>query len=98
MKAEFYNIKPKLYLGLFSVKTLFMPSFALDASLRSSLGLLHRRKRAHCGGVAEMSTLLNNGYYVKVSTKGEGVKIPKFLSTWFVHAPNDVLKIHKILH
>ena len=30
MEAEFYNIKPKLYLGHFSVKTLFMPSFALE--------------------------------------------------------------------
>ena len=48
MEAEFYNIKTKLYLGLFSVKTLFMTSFALDATLRSSLGLLHGRKRAHC--------------------------------------------------
>ena len=48
MEAEFYNIKSKLYLGLFSVKTLFMPSFALDATLGSSLGLLHGRKRAHC--------------------------------------------------
>ena len=31
MEAEFYNIKTKLYLGLFSVKTLFMTSFALAA-------------------------------------------------------------------
>ena len=46
--AEFYIIKTKLYLGLFSVKTLLMVSFALDATLRSSLGLLHGRKRAHC--------------------------------------------------
>ena len=30
MEAEFYNIKSKLYLGPFSVKTLFMPSFALE--------------------------------------------------------------------
>ena len=27
-----------------------MPSFALDATLHSSLGLLHGRKRAHCAG------------------------------------------------
>ena len=42
VEAEFYNIKFKLYLGL------FMPLFALAATLRSSLGLLHGRKRAHC--------------------------------------------------
>ena len=48
MEAEFYNIKTRLYLGLFSVKKLLMPSFALDATLRSSFGLLHGRKRAHC--------------------------------------------------
>ena len=32
--------------------------------------------------------LLNNDYLVKVSTKGGGEsKIPKILSTWFVHIP-----------
>ena len=51
MEAEFYNIKTKLYLGLFLVKTLVMPSFALDTTLHSSLGLLHGRKRAHCVSV-----------------------------------------------
>ena len=30
MEAEFYNIKSKPYLGPFSVKTLFMPSFAFE--------------------------------------------------------------------
>ena len=34
-----------------------------------------------------MSTLLNNCYFVKVSTKGKGSKIPQILSTWFVHVP-----------
>ena len=38
-------------------------------------------------GVALMTTTLNNSYLVKVSTQGEGVKLPKILSTWFVHAP-----------
>ena len=39
-------------------------------------------------GVAEMYTLLNNDYNVKVSTKaGGGSKISQILSTWFVQAP-----------
>ena len=33
MEAEFYNIKPRQYLGPFLVKTLLMPSFALSATL-----------------------------------------------------------------
>ena len=48
MEAEFYNIKFKLYLGLFSVKTLFMPSFALDTIWRSNLGLLHGCQSPDC--------------------------------------------------
>ena len=37
-------------------------------------------------GVAQMSTLLNKSYLVKVSTKGGGGSImPQILSTWFVH-------------
>ena len=32
MDAKFYNIKLRLYLGPFLVKTLFLPSFALDAT------------------------------------------------------------------
>ena len=42
-------------------------------------------------GVAQMSTLLNKSYLVKVSTKGEGVKMPQILSTWFVHSPIRIL-------
>ena len=38
MEADFYNIKTRLYLGLFTVKTLFMPSFALDAIWFPNLG------------------------------------------------------------
>ena len=57
MEAEFYIIKTKLYLGLFLVKTLVMLSFALDTTLRSSLGLLHGRKRAHC--VAVISEIMS---------------------------------------
>ena len=35
-----------------------------------------------------MTTTLNNSYLVKVSTQGGGgSKLPKILSTWFVHAP-----------
>ena len=35
-----------------------------------------------------MTTTLNNSYLVKVSTLGGGgSKLPKILSTWFVHAP-----------
>ena len=51
VEREFYNIKSRLYLGHFSEKTLFLPSFALDATLQTSLGLLHGRKRAHCATV-----------------------------------------------
>ena len=51
MEAEFYNIKTRLYLGLFSVKILLLPSFALAAIWLSNLGLLHERKRAHCVGL-----------------------------------------------
>ena len=35
-------------MGHFLVKTLVLPSFALDAIWRSNLGLLHGLKRAHC--------------------------------------------------
>ena len=35
-------------MGHFSVKTHFLTSFALDATLHSSLGLLHELKMAHC--------------------------------------------------
>ena len=38
-------------------------------------------------GVAKMTTALNNSYLVKVSIGGGGSKLPKILSTWFVHAP-----------
>ena len=38
MEAKFYNFKSKLYLGPFSVKTLFMPSSALDAISGPILG------------------------------------------------------------
>ena len=38
-------------------------------------------------GVAQMSNLFNKSYLVKVSTKGEGVKMPQILSTCFVHTP-----------
>ena len=31
VEAEFYNIKSRQYLGLFLVKTFFLPSFALAA-------------------------------------------------------------------
>ena len=33
VEAKFYNIKRRLYLGPFLVKTLFLISFALDATL-----------------------------------------------------------------
>ena len=39
------------------------------------------------GGVVQMTTTLNNSYSVKVSIGGRGLKLPKILSTWFVHAP-----------
>ena len=32
MESEFYNIKSRLYLGPFLEKTLFSPSFALEAT------------------------------------------------------------------
>ena len=47
-----------------------------------------RRQLRGEGGVAQMSTLLNKSYLVKVSTKGGGgSKMPQILSTWFVHSP-----------
>ena len=60
VEAEFYNIKTRQYLGLFSVKILLLPSFALAAIWLSNLGLrpwsiLHGRKRAHCGEGAHIS-------------------------------------------
>ena len=69
VEAEFYNIKTRLYLGLFSVKILLLPSFALAAIWLSNLGLLHGCKRAHC------------------DKGGEGAKIPKTLTTWFMDGP-----------
>ena len=51
------------------------------------LGLYKPRRQVRGEGVAEMSTLLNNGCKIKVSTKrGGGSKMPRILSTWFVHA------------
>ena len=46
----------------------------------------HRQVKGE--GVAQMSTLLNKSYLVKVTTKGGGgSKMPQILSTWFVHSP-----------
>ena len=38
VEAKFYNIKSRLYLGLFSVKTLLQPSFALAAMTFPNVG------------------------------------------------------------
>ena len=51
-------------------------------------GVYKPRGQTRGRGVAQMTTTLNNSYLVKVSTWGEGgSKLPKILSTWFVHAP-----------
>ena len=38
-------------------------------------------------GVSQMTILLHKTCLVKVSKKGEGVKIPKNLTTWFIDNP-----------
>ena len=54
-----------------------------------TIGTVYKPRRQVRGrGVAQMSTLLNKSYLVKVSTKGRGgSKMPQILSTWFVHCP-----------
>ena len=42
------------------------------------------------GGVAQMSTLINKSYLVKVSTKGRGQKCPKFCLLGLYTAPYDM--------
>ena len=38
-------------------------------------------------GVPQKTTRLHNSYLVKVATLGEGVKIRKKMTTWFVYGP-----------
>ena len=48
--------------------------FDFGATRISIAHINHARRHVRGEGVAEMSTFLNNGYIVKVSTKGGGVK------------------------
>ena len=50
------------------------------------------KPRRHLRGVAQISTLLNKSYLVKLSTKGEGgQKYPKFCLRGLYTAPNENL-------
>ena len=51
--------------------------------VRGKGGVYKPRGQTRERGVAQMTTPLNNSYLVKVSTLGS--KLPKILSTWFVH-------------
>ena len=57
MNAEFYSIKSKLYLGLFSVKTLLEPSLAFAVQGV----LLQQPKSSHCDTVRK--AVASNTYF-----------------------------------
>ena len=60
----------------------------IELNLSGGGGVYKPRGQTRGRGVAQMTTTLNNGYLVKVSTNGGGrSKLSKILFTWFVHVP-----------
>ena len=73
-------------------RTFFKECGYLSNSWNFKFSTRGRVQTTWTNGVAQMTTIINNSYLVKVSTWGGGSKLPKILPTWFVHAPTTALK------